>query len=104
MNQNPYEPSAGSLDSSPSKRSKNGIVCLVVCWSLTVLGLGLIALSAVFVASNSLAWISRDEPASVRVLMLLVIAVLGSVPALIGFALQHYSRRYMRWSSNKHKP
>lgn len=58
-------------------------------------------MSVVFVASNSIAWISRDEPASVRVLMLLVIAVLGSVPALVGFALQHSSRRYMRWSSSK---
>ena len=98
MMQNPYEPTLNLPDSSPGiVASKVGVLHRLICWMVICIGFFLIACSVVFIAGNEWGWLQRKHPISVQALMLFVVTSIGAIPATVGFALQHYSRRYLRW-------
>lgn len=96
--QNPYQPSS-QLDIFPrgTAPTKLGIVGRVVCWLLILTGMLLIVFSIAFIIGNGYSWLHRNQPNPVTALMLFVVISLGAIPATVGFALQHYSRRYLQW-------
>lgn len=98
MMQNPYEPTLNLAEfSSKTSANRIGFVQRGLCWLLIFTGIVLIVYSLVFVAGNGLAWLNGNRPVGVQSLMLFVVISFGAIPATVGFALQHYARRYLRW-------
>ena len=94
---NPYEPSLRFFTSTLGRTAtKADRLRRMVCWLIMLLGVLMLVLSLLFIVGNGYAWLKGGQAVQVKALMLFAVISLGAIPAIIGLALQHYSRRYLR--------
>jgi hypothetical protein len=94
MMHNPYEPCLRVVASTwGGTATKVDLFRRVVCWLFMLLGVLLIVLSLLFIVGNGYSWLDGKQAVQVKTLMLFAVISLGAIPAVVGFALQHYSRR-----------
>lgn len=99
---NPYEPTVQVTDSSPATTATAlGVFETGVCWLLVFVGVLLMIGSLLLIGGNGYYWLVEPRPGPIKALMLFVILSIGVIPGILGFALQHYSRRFLRWRSTK---
>ena len=101
MMSNPYEPSLLESESVVGRAATMvHPVERMFCWLLILSGYLIIFCSILFIIGNGYTWMGGNRPVQIRALMLFAVASLGAIPAIVGFALLYYSKRYLRWRTN----